>query len=478
MLAQIAASMKEADADGPAFPVYKGPFPAPTGSAMTMRKSGGRSPSAPTDLTRFRNKTLPAGGLTSAVDEPSTDQSGKHVFATGNWYAAYSHNNAKAWTYLDPFTIFGSGYCCDQVTVYDATHDRQFWLLQYGDHLVVANSSPGDLANWCWYNWYASDFGLTGAFDYNHMAVSTSFLYVTSDTSGGALVWRMPIDAMSTCGGFSYNYVTRASEFADAFAQGGGDTMYWGSDWTDLALGNHFRVLSWADNSGSYSWYDRTIDAFSFMFFGGAQNCASSNGVVLNWCQRTDSRMSGGGYVALASLSEGSPSDSIIGFAFNANQDGGHTYPYIRRIYFRLSDVSYIGYSELWGTDSAILYPDMAADSRGHVGIVWAFGGGSSNTYPGSGFSLDDDVAPIQPWSYLYSQYGSGNPCLNTDNLRRWGDYLTVHPMSPARDVWVGTAFALTGNAGSCSSTAPVQVKNFVFGRERDRQSYVRWKNA
>ncbi len=451
---QVEKGMANSGRPGPAGKVYGGPFPAASGPGVTVRATGQQSPRNPSKL--FRNTSLPSGGLRSAVNEPSTDANGKFIFATGNWYAARSNNNggATSWTYIDPFTLFGSGFCCDQVTVYDAGRGRQFWLLQFGDHLVLANSNGTDLLGWCYYNWYPSDFGFSAgvSFDYNHMALSTNFVYVTTNVygaSGGSLVFRTPIDPQVTCGGFSYSWVYRTTEFSNAFVQGAGDIMYWGSNWTDLTLGTGFRVLRWADNTGTYFWYDRTIDAFPFMFINSGQNCASSNGVVLNWCQRTDSRMSGGGYLAIPSLAEsntgGSPeTDAILGFAFNATQDGGHPYPYIRRVYFRLSDVAYLGYSELWCTNCAQLYPDMAPYARGHIGIVWTFSGGSSNTYPGSGYTVDDDLAPFQPWDYNFYQFGSGNACLNSDGYRRWGDYLTVS-MEPAPDPVAGDGVRLDG---------------------------------
>jgi hypothetical protein len=476
---QIREGMAESEPT-PNFPIYQGPLPRPAGPGMSVTRQQPQAPALPL----FRDSKLDSGGLRSPVGEPSTDANGKYVFNTGNWYASYSYDNGSTWAYLNPFTMFGiSGFCCDQVTVLDATHNRQFWLLQFGDRLVIANSSGRDLQNWCFYSWFPSQFGLSGGFDYNHLAVSTNFLYATTDSAGGALVWRMPIDAQAQCGGFGFSYVVRNTEFADAFVQGVGDTMYWGSDWTNIGLGNGFRVLRWADNSGTYFTFDRSIDAFAFMTVNSGQNCTSTNAVVLNWCQRTDSRMSGGGYLALPSLAQsntgGSPeNDAVVGFAFNAKQDGSHAYPYIRRIYFRQSDLAYFGYSEIWSSVTAILYPDMAPDSRGHVGIIWAWGGGTSPYYPGAGLTLDSDVSPTQPWNYDFFLYGAGNPCLNPgDNYRRWGDYLTVRPWSPPRNLWIGTAFALKSNAGACNNTADVVVHNIVFGDTRDIGAYKRWKS-
>lgn len=466
--------------------VYQGDIRGPIGPSTRFKSESGE---APTDLSIYRQSSLPAGGLMSAVNEPSTANNGKYIFATGNWYAARSINNgaASSWTYLDPFSLFGSGFCCDQVTVYDSSHDRIFWLLQFSDHLTLANSDGQDMVGWCYYNWAPASFGLPSnyVFDYNHMAVSTNFVYVSTNVytntgaSAGSLVFRTPIDAQTGCAGFSYSWVYRGSEFANAFVQAAGDTMYWGTNWTtDLTLGSTFRILRWDDNSGSYSWYDRAIDAFTFMFVNSGQNCGSADGVVLNWCQRTDSRMSGGGYLGIPSLGRPeNPNDAVVGFAFNAKNDGVHPFPYIRRVYFRASDLGYLGASEFWGSWAAHLYPDLAPDARGHVGMVFAWGGGTdtSHYYPAAGVMVDDDISPAQPWAYSFLTNGAGNPCLNSDGTRRWGDYLTVRPYEPSRYGWIAATFRLTANAGSCGATAPVNVRNVVFGRERDRQAYARW---
>jgi hypothetical protein len=464
----------------------QGPFPEPNGPPTVAPDEASQfdEQALPTDLVIFRNTALSSGGLKSGVDEPSTANNGSYYFTTGNWYAAVSKNAGQTWGYLDPFTLFGSGFCCDQVTVYDSSHNRVFWLLQFNDRLVLANSDGKDLTHWCSYSWYPSQFGFPAgsAFDYNHMAVSTNFVYVTTNVypssgDGGALVFRIPIEEQSNCESTGASYVFRTSEFSDAFVQAASDTMYWGTNWTNMTLGSSFRVLRWPDNSGTYYWYDRTIDPFSFMFFGESQSCASQDGVVLNWCERTDSRMSGGGYLAMPSLSEDG-NDAVIGFAFNAMNDGSHPFPYIRRVYFKASDLTYLGYSEFYGTWGAVLYPDMAPDARGHIGMVFAWGGGTGTSHykPGAGIMVDDDVSPTQPWAYNYYQSGNGNPCLNTnDGLRRWGDYLTVRPFEPSRYGWFGSTFALSADAGSCSATASVDVRNVAFGRERDRGAWLRW---
>jgi hypothetical protein len=486
----------------PSMPIYKGLLPKPAGEPTRVPGqapfSSDATPQAgPSDHIVFRSSLLPTLGTKSGIGEPSVDGSGKMTFLTSNWYAARSTNNGGTWGYINPFVNYGFGtsFCCDQLTVYDPGHDRQLWLRQYSDHLEISNSAGKDLSHWCTYAWRPANFGLptTYSFDFNHMALSTRFLYVSTNVYGpsgfvGALVFRIPLQEQSACAGLTYNYFgPRNTEFSDAFVNGAGDTMYWGTNAVagGLTSGSGFRVFQWTDDGNTVAWFDRAITPFAYMSVNGTQNCGSTSGAVLNWCQRSDSRMTGNGYIALPSLAQtvngatsGPANDAVIGFAFNAGQDASHPRPYIRRVYFRSTDMAYLGRSEIWNTDTAFLYPDMAPNALGHVGIVWAWGGGSGTTnyYPGYGFTIDDDVSQTQPWSSNFI-FGAGNACVNTaDGLRRWGDYLSIHALSPAKLAWIGSGFRMNGatNCTTGSGVPQVEVKTFIFGRSRDTPAYTR----
>jgi len=437
---------------------------------------------APSDFITYRQTLLPAGGLRSGVDEPSTANSGKYIFQTGNWYAARSSNNGANWTYLDPFSIFGSGYCCDDVTIADHSYNHTYWLLQYGNHLTIANSRSTDHANWCSYTFTPSSVGLNGSFDYNRIAISTRWLYITTNTYAStgtyATVIRVDLATMNNCVSTSYGYYRTTSDFAWQPVQGAGDTMYLGSNATTASggSGNGFRVYRWSDTSNTIFWDDRPIASYVYMGTNTG-NCASANGQVLNWCQRTDSRMSGTGVIGAPSAAQGNGTDAVLSWAFNARQDGSHPFPYIRRVYFRVADRGYLGASEFYGTWGALLYPDLSVDDRGHVGMACSYGGGTGSTTlkPSGCYVLDDDVSPAQPWAYAYLPAGNGNACLNSDNLRRWGDYNSIRPWQPTGRLFLVTTFSLASNAGGCGSSANVNVYNVVFGRRRDGGGYSRF---
>ncbi len=244
----------------------------PTGPAVAAPNS---PRAADSDYKRFLFRALPVSsivggsGYSSFTNEPSVAKAGKDIFMTGNWYAGYSHNHTGSWTFLNPFTIFGSGFCCDQVTIYDKTHDRVYWLLQYGNHLTVANSSSNNLASWCSYNFYSTTIGQasTTALDFNDVMVGTRNLYFTTNifpTSGGygSEIVRLPLEQMSTCSSVGFNYYSQLDSFTWRLVQGSDDRAYWGSDWDPTGArpnGSSFRVFWWDENSGTIHWNNYNI---------------------------------------------------------------------------------------------------------------------------------------------------------------------------------------------------------------------------
>ncbi len=483
------ARMARADRTGPAGPKNasaQGQARGPEAKSPAQAASFSQQSVLPGDFVIYRDKFIPAGGISggygnsSYTNEPSTAVDGKNIFQTGNWYASRSLNNGATWQYLNPFTIFSdstvSGFCCDQVTLYDAGRDRVFWLQQYGNGLKLALSSGQSLfKTWCYYNITPGTVGEPAdtEIDYNDLALGSEYVYIASNlfpAAGGSEteILRMPIDSLLTCGAWSGGYIKVSDRFTFKPVQGAADVMYWGSNWGG-SNGSDFRIYSWAENSGSYFWYDRSIDSYTFMYRNNGQNCASQNGVVTNWCQFADSRVLGA-YRA----------NGVLGFSFNAQQDGTFPFPYTRRVYFNESDKTYIGSANFWGSWGALLFMQLAPNARGHIGGVFAWGGGTSDStfYPGAGVLIDDDYSPNQPWSYSYYLSGVGNTCQYQDTngalLWRWGDYLTVRPLNPASDVWVGTGYAIKG--ANCGSTGwKAQPHNVVFGRGRDNNSYFRW---
>ena len=415
--------------------------------------------------TTVRDSAIPTSAISggasslSSTQEPSTDANGSNIFQTGNWYATRSTDNGATWSYLDPYSLFGSGFCCDQVTQYDPGTGREFWLLQFSDHLVIANASAsgsGAFTGWCYWNITPSWMGLaaTTQLDFNDMSISNSNVNIStnffpSSGASGAGLLRLPKSAMSTCSAFSYSYLTRTDNFTFKLVPGSTDTLYWGSNWGQTN-GSSFRVFAWPENSGNYSWWDRTVPSYGFYNRNSGQNCASADGVVTNWCQYADSRVLG------AYRTSG-----LIGFSFNAKQDSSHPFPYTRFVWFNESDKNLNGSGDLWGSWGAIQFASLAPNSLGRVGLEFAWGGGTGTThyYPGS--AINSQAANAIDTSPNYYLWGAGNTCTYS-GLPRWGDYLTVRTYQADPTRWIAGGYAMKG--GNCgASGAYPEPHNVLF---------------
>jgi hypothetical protein len=265
-------------------------------------------PSNTSNATLLRDTAIPVSAISggsgnlSYTQEPCTDasSSGQNMFQTGKWYATFSNNGGSNWSYLNPFTLFGSGFCCDQVTQYDPATGHGFWVLQFSDHLVIVNAPATALGgSWCYWKITPSWLGLPSGtgLDYNDLTItnnnvniSTNF-FPTSGASGSAIL-RLPTAPMASCTGFSYRYLTRTDNFTFKLVSGSTSTLYWGSNWGQTN-GSSFRVFAWPEISTSYSWWDFTVASYSFFTRNSGQNCGSTDGVITNWCQYTDSRVLG-----------------------------------------------------------------------------------------------------------------------------------------------------------------------------------------
>jgi hypothetical protein len=397
-------------------------------------------------------------GNASFTQEPSTDANGANIFQTGNWYAARSTNSGSTWSFVDPFSLFGSGFCCDQVTQYDPGTGRQFWVLQFSDHLVIANASAsgsGAFTGWCYWNITPSWFALPAGtqLDYNDMTISNTYVNISTNwfgtSSSGAALVRLPKQPMSTCSGFSYNRLNRSDNFTFKLVPGSTDVLYFGSNWGQTN-GSSFRLFAWPENSTSYSWWDRTVASYTFFTRNSGQNCASADGVVKNWCQFADSRVLGA-----------YRSGGVLGFSWNAKQDSTHPFPYSRIVWFNESDKSYRGAGDLWGSWGAIQFLSLAPNTAGRVGGTFAWGGGTGSThyYPGAAvWSSALTSVATDPHYYLW---GAGNTGLY-NGLYRWGDYLTVRTYKADTTKWIAAGYAIKGgNWGSAGAWA--EPHNVLF---------------
>lgn len=414
-----------------------------------------------------------SGCAQSTVNEPSAANSGKDIVETSNWNIAYSINGASTWLNQNPY-VLSPGYCCDTQVVYD--QDRNIFILLLLDYagegastngLTISMAHAANPAKWCTYKFTGASFGegSTDTLDFPKIALSNTNLFLTwndyppnSGFSSSGLA-RFPLDAIANgCAGFGYNYLTRTDVFTLALAQqpSAHDQFYWVSNWflDGTVSGQNERIFWWADNSGSYSWVTRGINAYTF----GTVACGSPN-----WCSRLDPRyesvvITPAEYRAQANGAFAG--DQILEVAATAGPSGfsgGNNYVVYN--YFKLNSLNYIGNDQTFNPTFSFAYPGCAVNVKGYVGCAESYGLNA----PGGFIVLQDNVNPTQPWGYTY-------PVLASGGATAWGDYNETNPWYPGGGPFQTVLWNVNAASGA------VQPYYIVWGRGSDTGDYNRWK--
>jgi hypothetical protein len=114
--------------------------------------------------------------------------------------------------------------------------------------------------------------------------------------------------------------------------------------------------------------------------------------------------------------------------------------------------------------------PAASTNDRGDIGMAVAFGGkaGGAGSAVASLLVMQDQFTP-GPGAFSSAVVATG-----THNPTRWGDYLTVRRHAPDGLWFDATAYALSGG----TALANVNARYVEFGRGRDQQGYLAWRNA
>lgn len=463
------------------------------GTQSTVERPRSQAPLAPGSPLIYRNINFGGSigaGLKSNVMESSVGVGGQYGWFTGNWFAARSTNGGANWVYSNPFSGYAD-FCCDQVTLYDESRNLLIWLRMAsptatGNTFKLSISNNGGASFW---TYTTAPTNVNGGwtnrwFDYPNMQVGADYLYMTwnlFDTKGTAgtgddtwdrsIILRWPLDSLAAAAGFGYNYYNTASWFTLVPAQGTNHTAYFASNWPSTApTNNRLLIIRWNEDSGSLTLYGRTVTAWTSTGRGAAQ-CGSASG---NWTARLDQRITSGARYEINALNLKYPGRKVIGWWWNVAQGGSFPQPYVEAAAFFEDTIALVpswqGRPLIWSSTACFAYASAAANRRGDLGLV--FNVGTSNAFnPNLAFAIADDFVNAPPgFALSWVRFSSTRP---TDN--KWGDYNTSRPYLPTQETWIGGAHYLpTASGVCCSAAAPVF---FVYGRERDYQSWVRWWN-
>lgn len=456
----------------------------------------------PSKSNVYRVSGMPV--TSSSVAEPSVANKNNIVFYTSNWMAARSEDNGRNWKFANPNDM--PTFCCDQDVIYHDVYGVFIWYRQGSADINGENSFrlsiSKDAVNWIWYDFQPKDVDSKWTnrwFDYPHLALSQNSLWITSnmfDNSSppkfkGAAALEMPLDALSTGAGFTYN-VYPVGDFSPTPVQGASDTMYIGAHASNV----DFTIYSIKERSGTYTQFYRYIDGYNVGYpQGTGETAADAAGHVMscpgpdgyNWCSRSDDRITNGwtsaGYVgffwnALQGTTSYCSALEYEGlFPFNPYSiscpyyhSDNFPYPYVDGAVFDLSDdLKYVAKPVIWSPDHAWSY-GSASPNVNLLGMAAFYGGGKY--YPGENVAIQavKDPSSSEPlssgWSFSAVADSSGGP---KDSL--WGDYIRVRPYAepddPSNHLWIASAFTYNTNDPSPGRDS-VRTYYVIFGREAD----------
>jgi len=441
--------------------------PPLSGSATEVSTVSPQTTTAPlVYLTRDLFGVAPTG-YTSTVNEPAAANVGKYVFYTANWFAARSNNQGVSWTYVNPYSGF-SDFCCDQDVIYDKGRDLIVWLRMgvadgNGENRFMLSASTDGGNSFCTYVVGTQNGTTHEWYDYPHLATTNNSLYISWNmfTQAGSYVrsrtMRWPLEQMANCAALSYSWFDDAGGTMTP-AQGGSSKIYVGQHRNTSTL----RIYSWQEGTGTISFADRTVPAWTSTPRGSAV-CTTADGN--NPCARLDSRITTG-YVKRHSALAFSQLETV-GFFWTVAQGGGFAMPYANNAWFYTNTMNYGGRDYIWNSSNAFMYVAAYPDVRGNVGIVMDYAGPTA--YP-TVLAGKDDYTDGLPPGWGVSVVMAGNDAPDADN---WGDYNRVRPFAPVGTCWLGTGHVLM-NGGANTNVHPLY---FIFGNPRDYNScYLRWR--
>ncbi len=440
-------------------------------------------------LKKHFESVIPSG-FRSNVMESSVGTGGKYVFFTGNWFAARNKKGgggaiSTSWVHVSPFTGFPD-FCCDQIAIYDESRDLMFWLRMgipstrsgnFENDFKLSVSRNGMQSFWTYtIEPMAINASWTNQWwDYPHIQLGADFLYMTWNIFNSAGQWtrtvilRVGLDDLAAVGPFTGSFFESTSWFTMVPVQGAYHTMYFASNWPNTTPQNsRIGIWSWAEDSTTLFFWDKTVTAWTATFRGDAL-CGSTSG---NWAARYDQRVLTGARYSIQGTDVKFPGRKVLGWWWNVGQGGSFPRPYIEAAAFfedtKVQVTGLQGRPLVWNPSTCFAYPSCTPNKRQDLGMVFHYSTGRASN-PSVGFAIADDFESSPPgWLFHNVITSFARP---TD--KRWGDYNTVREFEPTQKTWIAGSHYIRGSGACCNSSRPVY---FVFGRERDKESWRRWK--
>src|SRR5258707_7932775 len=410
------------------------------------------------ELVLVTNTALTSPGTqqrASSVGEPSVAMNGQVVFYSGNWYAAMSSDGGNTFSYVDPAKSFldadppSSNFCCDQVVQYISQIDTFVWLMQYGpdtgdniQRLAFASTVEVVQGHWRLFDITTHILGVSGAFmDFPDLALGSTCLYVTTNIFGsanqvGSAVIRIPFSGIQNEDVIAQPFVSMDFQ-SFRLAQNCGKNAFFAAHQDTSTL----MLFSWDEEQSA-----PVSHAVGVARWIGGNGYQSRTPDGRRWLDRADPRITG------ATLA-----GNELWFAWTVDRGSNQRpRPFVQIARIDSSNLTLIENVNLFDPDSAVSYAALSTNANNEVGVSYMIGGGSRFPSHVVGIltgSRKDVVVATSDRGPLDPQSGKGE----------WGDYLTVRPVFPDRNLFGATGYTMKSPGdGSNQDATPRFV---VFGR-------------
>ena len=405
----------------------------------------------------------------SIIGEPSVAGVPGALMYTGNWHAAVSGNDGLSWKYLDPQNIFpaadgtarsDNGTCCDQVVLSERGSSSDALTVWLGQSSNVSSADGNRLrllsfqgrdelisqSGYCSTDLSPSAMGFSSAtmFDFNQMARTKKWLYVTSNiynlsaddssdtdsdpqkTPAGSIIIQVSwgdLESGDCSPQVSYVVPSLGQTMSPTQGADSASDMYFATHISSSASGNMLRIYRLSDSSTSLLHYDKNIDDFTSSSRGDL-SCELPD--RSDACSRSDSRISTGWYAS-----------GKAGWLWNVAEGADFDYPHIQGYVFNTATKNAAFQHTIWNSSFAWIYPAVSVNDRGEVGMT-AYKAGGGDYVRARSFMISNPGS-LDSWEGLQSQgvvsstHGVGS--------RGWGDYSTLSaypgcPRTMAAAVW------------------------------------------
>ncbi len=392
--------------------------------------------------------------VSSTLAEPAAANDASEVMWGGNTYFARSANNGINWTAesIAAGPADAPNVCCDLDVVHHRVLDTTFAIalftnsaLTNGVVRIYVRRATIAGGNDCT---YTIDPGGTGTLlpDYPHIAVSDTYLYLTTNNIGpsgwtGSQIRRFNASQMANCttaATTTINYTGTDGQRILTPVEGATNRMYFGLN----RSANVFRVIRWQESQTTISSFDRTLSHGSNF---ANPDCRGGTG-NFDFIDRSTSFSIAGFRLRGAVVP-----NNRMWFLWNAASDASHPQAHLHSAIISEPGLSLLTSPSVFNSTRCFGYPTLASNTSAEFGLTFAHGGrAGGGGSAAQGAIMVDDAASAGNFFPSWSTTATGTHN-RSDN--RYGDYFTARKNDGCTRGWVATNFALNGG-----NTAPSHV--------------------